>query len=94
MDHMETQKDTAAWIFQVWASFVLAMAASILGILYLPVDNWVRGYMTMAMLFTVGSSFTLAKTVRHNHEAKKIINRLTDAKTEKLLREFEVKDAA
>ena len=43
-------------------------------------------------LFLVGSSFTLAKTLRDNHEALRLVNRVKSAKTERLIREYE--DAA
>ena len=80
-----SQKDTAAWVFQVWASFFLAVSATSFGILYLPVNNWVKGFMGMGLTFSVGSSFTLAKTVRDNHEAQRILSRVDEARVEKLL---------
>ena len=59
--------DTNAWILQVWASFGLALLVTCIGIYNLPVDSWVRGYVAMGFLFTVGSTFTLAKMIRDNH---------------------------
>lgn len=82
-------QDTSAWIFQVWVSFGLAFSASVVGVFYLPVDAWIRAFMGMSLLATVMATFTLAKTVRDNHEATRIINRVQEAKTEALLREFE-----
>jgi hypothetical protein len=81
--------NTTAWTVQVWLSFLLAMLMTALGILFLPVDAWVQGYMGMAQVFLVGSTFTLAKTVRDNHEARRLRNRISQAKTDKILREFE-----
>jgi hypothetical protein len=83
-------KDTQAWIFQVWASFILATSGTALGILYLPVDNWVKGFMGMGMTFSIGSSFTLAKTIRDNHEAYKLISRVDEARVEKLLADHDL----
>lgn len=80
---------TTAWTAQSWLSFLCAASMSVGGILLLPVDWWTRGYLLMGFLFTVGSSFTLAKTLRDNHEAAKLRNRITSAKTDQLLREFE-----
>ncbi|MBX3270446.1 MAG: hypothetical protein KF729_09310 [Sandaracinaceae bacterium] len=62
---------TAAWKFQVWASFVIATAFTGAGILYLPVDVWTKGFLAMGLLFTIGSCFGLAKTVRDDHEAER-----------------------
>ena len=81
------QKDTTAWIIQVWLSFTLSLSATSIGIFYLPVDGWVKGYMGMGLLFSVGSTFTLAKTVRDNHEAAKLTARIDEARVEKILTE-------
>ncbi len=61
------RRDTSAWILQVWAAFFLALAVTCIGIYALPVDLWLRGYMTMGFFFTVGSTFTVAKMIRDNH---------------------------
>ncbi|MFW5921323.1 MAG: YiaA/YiaB family inner membrane protein, partial [Polyangiales bacterium] len=55
-------KDTPAWIFQVWTAFVLSFGASLVGIAYLPLALWAKGFVALAYLFTVSSAFTLAKT--------------------------------
>lgn len=60
---------TAGWHFQVWASFVISSGLTALGILYLPADLWTKGFLSMGMLFTIGSCFSLAKTLRDEHEA-------------------------
>lgn len=77
--------DTSAWIFQSWASFILAGGATAVGIAYLPVDVWIKAFMGMGMLFTVGSSFTLAKTVRDNAEARRVSSVVQSAKVEEIL---------
>lgn len=83
MQSLTPQKDSAAWIFQTWAAFSLSLAMTTIGIVNLPVDNWVKGYMGMA--FSVGSTFTLAKTMRDLHESRKMVARIDEAKVEKLL---------
>ncbi|MFT6399017.1 MAG: hypothetical protein ACJAYU_003780 [Bradymonadia bacterium] len=85
----QSLQDTSAWIFQVWTSFTLSFGASVAGIIYLPVDAWIRSFMGMSLLATVMATFTLAKTVRDNQESSRLINRVQEAKTEALLREFE-----
>jgi hypothetical protein len=62
------------------------------GVAYLPADAWVKAFLGIGTLFLVGSSFTLAKTLRDNHEALRLVNRVKSAKTERLIREYE--DAA
>ncbi len=87
MKTIVAQKDTNAWIFQVWASFAIAISSMTVGILYLPVDNWIKGYMGMGLVFTIGSSFSLAKTVRDRREAENILARVDEARVEKILAE-------
>ncbi|MEM1030061.1 MAG: YiaA/YiaB family inner membrane protein [Myxococcota bacterium] len=84
----DMNRDTPAWRFQVWASFVIAIAATTVGIAYLPVPVWIRGYVGLAMLFSVGSSFTLAKTVRDEHEAKRLLTKIESAQAERILRDL------
>ncbi|PMB21105.1 YiaA/YiaB family inner membrane protein [Fischerella thermalis] len=79
------QKESAAWIFQTWAAFLLAISMTTVGIINLPVDNWVKGFMGMGMAFSIGSSFSLAKTMRDLHESKKLTARIDEAKVERLL---------
>jgi hypothetical protein len=93
MEPIPPRHDTDAWIFQSWASFVLSFGTTLAGIVWLPVDNWMRAFLAMGLLFTVNACFSLAKTVRDNHEAARLINRLSGAKAEKLLQEFEGKSS-
>lgn len=76
---------TSAWIAQTWISFVVSIAATTVGILYLPVDNWMKGYLGMGLLFSVGSTTSLAKTTRDIEESKRLLSRVDEAKLEKLL---------
>ncbi len=79
------QKESAAWIFQTWAAFLLSLSMTTVGIVNLPVDNWVKGFMGMGMAFSIGSTFSLAKTMRDLHESKKLTARIDEAKVERLL---------
>jgi hypothetical protein len=90
----EVRRDTPAWIFQVWASFAIAVGTTAVGIVYLPLDPWIRAFFAMGLLFSVGSALSLAKTLRDDHEARRLINRLSEAKAERIIRDFEVNDAA
>jgi len=85
------QRDSAAWRGFVKASFLLAAAAVGVGIYFLPVDYWAKGYMAMGMLFLTASSIILTKTIRDEHEAQKIIHQIQDVKTERILKEYDGK---
>ena len=64
------QLNTPAWVTFTYISFGAAVAMMALGIWALPVDFWAKGYLGMAMIFLIGSAFTLAKTQRDEFEAK------------------------
>lgn len=78
---------TNAWIVQTWLSFVLSVSAMSIGIVYLPVDPWIKGYLAMGTLFSIGSTISLAKTTRDIEESKRFLSRIDEAKLEKFLAE-------
>lgn len=80
--------DTGAWRFQVVAAFVIALGLTTGGVAYLPVDPWIKGYLCMGLYFTTSSAFALAKTLRDGHESSKLVAKISEAKTEKMLREL------
>ena len=86
------QRDSSAWIFYVKISFALSVLALGLGIYFMPVELWVKGYMAMGSLFTIGTSITLSKTLRDEHEARKLINKISEAKTERILKTYDPED--
>jgi hypothetical protein len=78
-----------AWLVQTWLSFAISIGVTALGIYCLPVDVWVRGFMSMGLLFCVGSSLSLAKTVRDQHEATRLAARIDDARVTRLIAEHD-----
>lgn len=84
--------DSPSWIFFVKASFACALGGMIFGLMVMPVEIWMRGYMILGTLFLTGSTFTLAKTLRDQFEANKLINKLAQARTEKLLKDYGVQN--
>jgi hypothetical protein len=51
-----TQLHSSAWVAQTWIAFVAAVGVTTMGIWFLPVDVWVKAFMGMGLLFTVGTS--------------------------------------
>jgi hypothetical protein len=78
-----------AWIAQTWISFVLSFGATIIGIYAMPGDLWVKGFMAMGLVFTVGSSISLSKTLRDQHESERLTARIDDARVSKLIAEHD-----
>ena len=80
---------TAAFHLQAALSFAVALAAVTVGIVYLPADPWVRGFLGIAVLYVTTSAFTLAKCVRDKQESLTVVNRVDQARLEKLLAEHD-----
>jgi len=78
-----------AWVVQAWLSFFISAGATLLGIWLLPADGWIRGFLAMGLLFTVGSSISLAKTQRDLHEATRMAARIDEARVSRLIAEHD-----
>jgi hypothetical protein len=76
-----------AWVFFTYVSFAGSLAMLTLGIVMLPLDLWMRAFLFMGMLMLVQSCITMTKTQRDLHEGARLMNRIEDARTEKLLME-------
>jgi|GEM_PF-624179 len=68
---MKHRRNTQAFTFLAWASFVLAFLAMFIGIYTLDATLPVKGYYAVTALFLVMSSFVLQKTIRDNQEDDK-----------------------
>lgn len=80
---------TTAWVAQTWLSFVISISATAIGVVYLSADVWQKGYLGMGLLFSVGSTVSLSKTIRDQAEAKRMLSRIDEAKLERLLAEYD-----
>jgi hypothetical protein len=89
MTNTNQSKNTTAFYAQSAIAFAVALAAMIIGVIYLQVDPWVRAFLAMGTLFVVSSAFTLAKCVRDQQENVSVISRLDQARLERLLAEFD-----
>jgi hypothetical protein len=76
-------------VVQTWLSFVIAVGTTVIGIYCLPVDVWVRGFMAMGLLFSIGSAISLSKTIRDLHEAERLTARIDDARVSRLIAEHD-----
>lgn len=82
-------ENSKGWIFFTYISFALATMTTLMGVWLIEMPLAMKGFVSMGVLFTTGSAFTLAKTLRDEHEAQKLHNQIDEARTEKLLREVE-----
>lgn len=64
------QRDSKAWVMQVWISFGLAIFLCAVGLAYLPGDDLSRAFMVMGYFFCLSAAFVLAKYVRDSEKAR------------------------
>ena len=84
----DIQGNSGGWLFFVKASFGIALTATALGIVFAPIDLLVKGYLGICALFLVSTTITLSKTMRDEHENRRLINKISDAKTKQLIKEY------
>jgi hypothetical protein len=74
---------------QAAISFGLSLIAVAAGIVFLPVDSWIRAFLAVGLLYTVTSAFTLAKVVRDRQEDSALAHRVDRARVDKLIAEHD-----
>ncbi|MFE8069863.1 YiaA/YiaB family inner membrane protein [Marinobacteraceae bacterium S3BR75-40.1] len=84
----ESGHHSGSWVFFVKVSFGVALLAAAIGIAFAPTSLMVKGYMAISALFLVSSTITLSKTMRDEHESRRIHNRLSEARAQQLLKEY------
>jgi hypothetical protein len=78
-------KPTAAFYAQAAISFAVSTIGMLIGIAALDIDGGMRAFLALGLLYSVTSSFTLAKCVRDSQEAGSVIHRIDEARLERLL---------
>ena len=82
------QPHSSAWVTFTYVSFSASNFMVAIGVYFLPLDLWIKGYFAMGIVMLVQSCVTLTKTVRDMHESGKLVNRIEDAKAERILMDF------
>lgn len=68
-NHLPTHSST--WVNFIYGSFFISVLMSAIGIFFMPVDLWARGYMAMGEIMIIMMSITLTKTIRDNQESER-----------------------
>lgn len=68
--------DTPMWKLVVWGGFVLAMSLTGWGLWRMDIQPVWKAYLLVCWLFLISTVFTLAKTLRDQHEADLLEARL------------------
>jgi hypothetical protein len=82
-----TPTHSHAWVTFTYVSFAASAFMVGLGIFLLPLDLSIKGYLAMGFLMLTQSCITMTKTMRDNVESGRLVNRIEDAKAERLLME-------
>lgn len=85
--NQNTQPHSSAWVSFTYASFFGSLFMVAVGVYFLPLDWWVKGYLAMGVAMLIQSCVTMTKTARDVHESARFVNRIEDAKAERLLME-------
>lgn len=80
---------STAFFVQAAISFAVSSIAVAAGMVYLPVNAWVRAFLTLGLLYVITSTFTLAKCVRDRQENQAITSRVDQARLDRLLAEHD-----
>lgn len=84
-DNVYTPRDSEAWNLFTIGSFGLAALMMAGGIYFLEASFAAKGFYAMSAIMLVHTSITITKSLRDREESKKFINKLEEAKTEKIL---------
>jgi hypothetical protein len=76
------------WILFVKLTFAISLISMGLFIFFMDGSLLVKGYMALNSLFLVSSTIMLSKTLRDEHEAERLLNKINEAKTNKILKEY------
>ena len=85
MTTQTTAQHSTAWVGFTYASFIGALAMVAAGIVFMPIDVWLKGYLAMGIVMLIQSCVTLTKTARDRFEGSRLVNRIEDARAERLL---------
>jgi hypothetical protein len=86
--NQNVQPHSNAWVTFTYVSFSASAFMVAIGVFYLPIDLWMKGYLSMGIVMLIQSCVTLTKTIRDMHESGRLVNRIEDAKAERILMDF------
>ena len=79
---------SSSWLLFVKLTFAVSLISMGLFIFFMEGSLLVKGYMALNSLFLVSATIMLSKTLRDEHEAERLLNKINEAKTNKILKEY------
>ena len=83
-----TQTNSTGWLTFVKITFCTSLLSMGAFIFLMDSELLVKGFMALNSLFIVSSTIIFSKTLRDEHENKRLFNRIEEAKNHKILKEF------
>lgn len=81
-------QNSASWLFFIKLTFAISLIGMGAFIFFMDGSLLVKGYLALNSLFMISATIVMSKTLRDEHEAKRLQNRITEAKTNKILQEY------
>ena len=83
-----TQANSTSWLFFVKLTFGISLAGMAAFVFFMSGDLLTKGYLALNSLFLVSATIVLSKTMRDEYETSKLSNKISEAKTNKILKEY------
>ena len=68
--NQNAQPHSGAFVTFSYVSFAASAFLVALGVFFMPIDLWMKGYLTMGIVMLVQTCVTLTKTLRDRHESR------------------------
>jgi hypothetical protein len=76
---------SSVWVSFTYANMIASLALTLGGLFFVQIDLWIKGYMLMGVTMLVTATVILCKTLRDNHESTKLVSKIEEARTERIL---------
>lgn len=81
-------KSSSAWTMFTYVSFAVASVMMAGGIYFMDAGFSAKGFYAMSALMLVHTTVSITKTLRDDQESGRMINKIEEARTEKLIMEM------
>ena len=88
MSDATLQPNSTSWLLFVKLTFGISIAAMAAFIFFMEGSLLMRGYLALNSLFLISSTIMMSKTMRDEHQAQSLIHKISEAKTNKILKEY------
>lgn len=88
MERPYQEETSNYWNLFAKLNFFIAIISIALSVYLLEVDLIAKGYFILSSLYLFTTTVILSKTIRDQEESKKILNKIEQAKTNKILKDY------